>query len=265
MHLKTVGLAVAVLIFLASPVWPQTTPQQPELAPDPETRSTEIEAGLSYEDLTHGLAPWRAAYLRIVMHKAVRKAVYVSIEETERFSRRDTQFTAGTYHPFNKRWTALFEGSVSPTHAVLGKWSALGQIEHDAGRGWGVHAGLRHRQYNSTAIDVGNFTFEKYIKAHRVAYTFYAGHVESAGIATTHRVEMNHYYGNSAVNFNVAYGRELENIPPAGILRTSVMLVSLGGVHWVSGRWGLSYAANWQEQGRIYARRGVTLALRHKL
>jgi YaiO family outer membrane protein len=251
-------LAAAVIVAgaVASRAWAQESP---------EAGRTSVEAGLSYESLTRGFAPWRGAYLQFVKRGAQRKAIYLAIDETERFSLRDTQFTAGTYHPLNKRWTALFEGTISPTHNVLGKWSALGQIEHDLGGGWGTAVGIRHRQYNTASVSVGNFGLEKYLNPFRAAYTLYASRLAGAGVATAHRVEANYYYGNSVVNFNASYGSELENIPPAGILRTTVTQMSIGGTQWFNDRWGLSYTGSWHKQGRTYTRQGIALGVRRKL
>jgi YaiO family outer membrane protein len=279
---KYLGLAVIGLALLPVSAWAQASEDAPvavvsanerqdagttRLPPEPdrESGSTDIEAGVAYEDLTRDRAPWRRAYLLMIKRIAERKAVYGSLEETSRFSEKDTELNAGLYYPLSRRWTAVLEAGGSPTHRVLAKWSALGQIEYSFGRGWGAHAGLRHREYNTATVNVANFGVEKYIKSFRLAYTFYTSHLEKAGYSATHRVETNYYYGNSALNLSVARGRELENILPAGVLRSDVKLINLSGTHWFAPAWAVSYGVSWHDQGTIYTRRGLTFALRRRL
>ena len=240
-------------------------PAQSEPAPAANPGNITIEAGITYENLTRGQEPWRRAYFQMVVPFAERKVVYGAVEEHSRFSQTDSDFTVGAYYPLGKRWTGLVEGSVSPTHNFLSKWSMLGQIEHSFGQGWGASAGVRHREYETAIANIGNLGVEKYIKNFRLAYMISPSHLEKAGFATAHRWDTNYYYGDSAINLILVRGSGVENIVPAGVLRTTVKLVNVNGTHWFAAGWALTYAANWHEQGTHYTRHGLTLGLRHRL
>jgi len=245
---------------------PASPASEPRLSPPtPNSGTTEIEAGFNYENLTRGYAPWRQATFLVIHRFTQRKVIYGTIEETNRFSRNDTEGMAGFYYPLSKQWTGLLEASVSPTHSVLPTWSLLGQIERAFGRRWGAQAGLRHREYDTATVDISNFGVEKYIKHFRFAYTLYAVHLQQAGFSTTHRIDANYYYGNSAVNLTLAAGRELENIIPAGVVPSKVKVVNFGGTHWFARDWAVSYSLSWYEQAPFYIRQGLTIGLRYRL
>lgn len=265
---ESFGSGVMLLLFVL-PSWSQAerpAVNQPQAVRQVgELRATDIEAGATYENLTNGRAPWRRAYLLFIKRFSTSKVVYGSVEETSRFERTDTEAAGGVHFPLSNRWNALVEASISPTHNVLSRWSFLGQVEYMFHGGWGAHAGFRHRQYNAASVNTASLTLEKYITSFRFSYTAYVFHLQNAGLSVTHRADANHYYGQSALNLTLAYGRELENILPAGILRTDVRLVSVGGTHWFTPGWAVSYNGTWHEQGRHYARHGLTLGVRRRL
>jgi YaiO family outer membrane protein len=247
----------------SSNVWGQGSSEE-QAAPEIQ-QSVDVEVGFTSEHLTNGFAPWRSGHVQVTRRFAVRKVLYAQFERTRRHSQTDSAITVGGYYPLGARWTAVAEVNASPTHRVLATWSALGQVEHDFGRGWTGQAGMRHRQYNTTGVRIANVGAAKSFNVFRVGYILYASSVAEAGVAVTNRVDGTYHYGNSALTLTVAYGKDRENIVPNGVLSTSVRAAGVHGVHWISSSWAASYAVGWHNQGNIYTRQGLTLGLRYRL
>ncbi len=218
----------------------------------------------SYERLTHGYAPWRSVTLDVSKKLAARRVLYGSVSATERFALRDQQFTGGVYFPLGQRWLAQVEASASPSHRVQARWSAFGQLGRELGRGWVAHAGFRHSAYNRTSANLSTVTLERYWRKYRAAYTLFVSQQPGTGVATSHSVQANYYYGERhSIGMTVAAGQELTNLGPRGLLRSEARGVALTGRHWMNAHWALSYDVNWNRQGDIYSKKGMSIGLRY--
>ncbi|HEY2382403.1 MAG TPA: YaiO family outer membrane beta-barrel protein [Terriglobia bacterium] len=228
-------------------------------------QTTDAEAGIRYETLSNGFAPWRDAYVSGIHHFSERKVLYGAIDETSRFSMLDSQATAGLYYPLGRSWTGVFEGDISPTHNILPAWSGFGQIDRSFRNGWGADAGVRHRKYEGASVYITNAGVEKYIRSFHLAYTLYESYLKGAGASSTSRVEADYYYGRNSISLNAAAGSELDNIFPAGVVQTPVKLMNLNGTHWFAPAWAVSFSVSGENEGRFYNRRGFSIGLRRKL
>jgi YaiO family outer membrane protein len=227
-------------------------------------RHVQVELNASYESLTHGYAPWRSLSLDISKKLADRRVLYGSLRETSRFSLRDQEVMGGLYFPLGKRWLAQVEASVSPSHRVLAKWSALGQIGRELGRGWVAQVGLRRTAYHHTSANLSTLSVERYWQKYRAAYTLYVSQQPGTGVSTSHSLQANYYYRErNAIGVTVAAGQELTNLGPRGLLRSEVRGLALTGRHGLNQHWALSYDLNWNRQGDIYTKRGVRFGVRY--
>jgi YaiO family outer membrane protein len=265
--LRPIRQSAFLFLLLAGPALSHVMGQgnsEEQKSPDIE-QSLDVEVGFTSEHLTNGFAPWRSGHVQMTRRFAPRKVLYAQFERTRRYSRSDSALTIGGYYPVGNRWTAVAEVNASPTHRVLATWSALGQVEHDFGRGWTGQAGMRHRKYSTTDVGIANIGVAKSFKRVRVGYILYASSVAHADVAITNRVDGTYHYGNSTLNVTVAYGTDQENIVPNGVLSTRVRIGAVNGVHWISNSWAASYAVSLHTQGNIYTRQGLTLGLRYRL
>ena len=228
--------------------------------------ATEIEAGVSYDDLDSGRSSWNSHYLRGAHDFAPRLTLYGELRETERFELDDTEISGGLYLPLSEAWTGLIEASLSDTHRVLAKNSVYGQLRRGFAGGWGLSAGLRHSEYTASATDLLVLGVERYWASWRAAYTFYSGRPEGAGSGAAHRVELHRFYGErSSIGVSVAKGREVENVgPPTGVITSDVTSLVLVGRHWISPEWAFSYELHRVEQGDLYNRNGLQLGIRYR-
>jgi YaiO family outer membrane protein len=260
--------AVLWFVAAAAPVAAQTLPDAGTLKPGVVStglKATELEIGYSHERLTNNLPDWTSSYLLAAHRFGERKTLYGGLRETRRFGLDDTEAHAGLYYPIAASWTSLVEASGSPTHEVLARYSVYGELQKNLGRGWNLGFGLRHSEYSLTASNVLSVYAERYWGNFRGAYTLYSGRPEGASSAASHRVQFNYYYADrSSVGLSYTNGREVENVgPPRGVLTSDVESWMVGGQHWLTPAWALTYDLVNHEQGSLYRRQGLRLGIRH--
>lgn len=226
---------------------------------------SEIEVGHSSETLTNNLPDWKSTYLLAAHRFGERRTLYGGLRETRRFGLDDTEAHAGLYYPVGETWTALAEASASPTHEVLARYSAYGQIQKNLPGGWGLGLGLRHNEYSLTGTNVLSVFAERYWGNFRGAYTLYSGRPEGASSAASHRLQLSYYYADrNSVGLSYSNGREVEYLgPPRGVLTSDVQNWTLSGQHWMTPAWALTYDLVNHEQGNLYRRQGLRLGIRH--
>ncbi|MES1981954.1 MAG: YaiO family outer membrane beta-barrel protein [Pseudomonadota bacterium] len=230
-------------------------------------RSVEAEAGVSHENLTNGYASWNSIYVEGQVKLSQRQAYYGGLRATSRFSQNDSEMMAGASYPLSSRWSVAAEGSMSPSHHVLAKWSTLGQIQYAFDNGWGAHFGLRHSVYDNALTNLTLLTVERYWSNYLLSYTRYQSSLAGASGAGSNRVQFNRYYADrNWIGVSLAVGDELENTGAAGILRSHVHAVTLSGAHWLADRdkWAITYDIGRQSQGDLYTRTGARVGLRHQ-
>lgn len=227
---------------------------------------TEVELSYAQESLSNGFANWKSASLSFQHRFSLRKVVYGRYIETERFGKRDRELLLGVYQPLNKDWTLFFEGNVSPTHNVLAKWSAMGQIERTVAKTWIVKAGYRRSVLSTAKANIFRFEGEKYWGNNRAAYTLSINNLENVGTSPSHRIQYSRYYGEqtNSINLSAAFGKELESLGELGVLQSNVKNFTVHGRHWVKRSWALSYGYSVHQQGNVYRRSGGNVGIRFK-
>lgn len=235
-----------------------------------ETRdpSLQLEGGSSYENLDNGYDDWSSVYLDAVWNRAPRQTLYGGLRRTERFGHDDTELAAGVYFPLGERVTGVIEGSLSPTHDVLPRWSLLGQVEIALAGGWGLQFGGRHTEYSEVYSDLLLATGEYYFGNNRVAYTFYRSYLEGDDPVNAHRLAAGHYYGRhgerSFVSVAYSNGQEIESLGANQVLITDVRSVVLAGRHWFAPDWAISWEIGQHRALDRYTRNAVRIGVRHE-
>lgn len=237
-------------------------------AGETRTPSLQLEGGGSYENLDSGYDDWTSSYLEGAWSWAPRKTFYSGVRRTERFGLEDSELWAGAYYPLSKRVTGVLDASVSPTHDVLPKWSALGQVEIALDGGFGLQLGGRHTEYTDTNVDQGIATVEYYFGNNRIAYTFYRTYLEGDNPVNAHRLAVAHYYGRfgerSSFGLAGSTGQEVESQGAGRVFVTDVRSAVLVGRHWLSQHWALSYEAGQHRAVDRYLRNAVRIGVRYE-
>lgn len=233
-------------------------------AAEPRGFRVEAEAGGSLERLSNGRADWRSADLSVMARNERNQSYYGRARRTERFDLRDSELQAGTYQPIGAAWGLQLEASASSTHRVLPRDSVLVQLDRRFEHGWGIQAGYRRSRYTAGGTDLVVGTLERYFSAYRAAYSVYLGRPDGAGFSPSHRLQLGYYYDaeRSFVAVSVSSGREVENVPPDGLLESRVKAISLFGRHEFAPGWAIRYELYRQRQGDLYTRRGLALGIR---
>lgn len=228
-------------------------------------KTTETEISVSHDTLNHGFDDWRGIEARWLHRSQAGGAMYGTLREVERFSLDDRELFVGGYLPLSADWAAVVEGSVSPSHEVLARWSAFGQLQRRFSDGWNLQVGFRRTEYSHARTGLTSLTAERYWQNYRAAITAYSGTLDGAGNYPSGRMQLDYYYGDgSRIGFSFAAGREAENLGPAGVLVSRVRDAALIGNHWINRAWAMTYVLNVHRQGDIYTRHGFELGLRRR-
>jgi YaiO family outer membrane protein len=256
-------LALLLSVF-AAPWATDTVPPPAAMTPPQPPPPMEVHAGVGYEALTAGMAPWKEAFARLQTGVGPGIGVHAQARGTERFDLVDTQVQAGMDARVGG-WSGAVEAAVSPTGNVLPTLSVLAELHRDLGRGWVVGAGGRYLDHDIGPVRIATFTTDYYLGDYRLGYTLSLGFVDDAS-AAAHRASASRYYGDgSGVTALVGAGQSVERLSVDDLLITDVRAVAVWGIHWASPRIGITYGASFNQHGELFDRRGGQLGLRVRM
>lgn len=232
-------------------------------AAQPATPRTEIEAGAEREHLTRGLPDWSSRFALIEHRDAQGRVAYGGWRDTERYRLRDHELHAGGYLPLAPSLQLQAEAGASGSHRVLSRHYGLVGLHFQPAQGWGLSGGMRRAGYDAGNTGVINLGVEHYTGNERFAYTLFAGGPDGAALASTHRLQWNHYYGDHDwFGIAIAEGRETEHDGSGAFITSRVRNFSLAGRHGLGKGLALKWEAGRQRQGELYTRSGLRLGLR---
>jgi YaiO family outer membrane protein len=245
-------------------VWPLWEDEESPVEPGPE-RTTEIEAGLSYESLDSGQSDWRSLYVEASRRLDQRRSVYGMARSTDRFDETDVEVIAGGYFPITDDWTAALEGSAAPGADVLPRWSLAGRLQRTLRSGFGLQVGLRHARYQDDYTNLASVTGDRYWGDYYAGYTLYASRLQGAGTNLSHQVRVDRYYGDrNRVGVLVSIGDETESVGGGRFVTDTTATFVVNGRHWFMPLWALSWELIWHDQGDAYTRGGARVGLRRQ-
>ncbi len=219
----------------------------------------------SQERLSRGLGTWRTAMFSFERRSGKRQVIWGTYRASERRSERDQEFIGGIYRRFGDKWAATAEGMYSPSFKYVGKFSVMGEVERDLGKGYVAHTGGRYTAYDGVKATSVYGLIEKYWSSNRVAYALYVTNLTNAGTAPTHRIQYNRYFGerSNTIGATFAFGREHENLGPGiGILRSETWSTGVSGRFWLTDRIGINVDGLLHKQGDLYYRGGLNFGTR---
>ncbi len=232
-----------------------------------EDSSYEVLLQYSQERLSRGLGTWRSAMVSVERRGGNNQIVWASYRHSDRNSIQDREFIAGVYKRFGNKWAATSEVMYSPTSQFVGKYSVMGEVEKDLGRGFVGHAGTRYTVYDGVKATSAYGLMEKYWGNNRAAYTLYITNLTNAGTAPTHRVQYNRYFGerSNSIGATISFGREHENLGPGiGIIRSDTVSGAISGRIWLTDKIGINIDGSLHRQGDLYYRGGLNFGTRFR-
>ena len=228
-------------------------------------RGIRVSLAASYEDLSGGRDPWRAATLDVDKPLDDRRRIIGGLHVEERFQTSDAQLSFGFVDRVSHAWSYSVSGDLAPDAEVLPEWSLIAEVGRTlpGDRSLGFRA--RHSNYTTVDVDSLAATIEQYAEQFRIAYTLTAAQPSGLGTSFGHSLRIAYDYGDAShVTLALGFGEEAETVAPGVVLVTQNRSISINGVHWRGAAWGLSWEAGWYEQGDLYDRVRISLGLEHR-
>ncbi|HKK15206.1 MAG TPA: tetratricopeptide repeat protein [Gammaproteobacteria bacterium] len=201
------------------------------------------------ESLGYNPDSWRETRLALTTFLDENRNLTLFAEDAEHFSLDDQTYGISAAFPLFDRTWSYAEISFSPTHHFSPGYSLYAQVGHGFPHGWGILAGIRHRDYSNSTVNILDGTVEKYIGNYRLAYTLFASDSNVAGSAYSHRLQAGYYFAEkNSMQFAVTSGEEVDKITGANqIIRTEFTDVSLWGEFWVTTDFALEYGIGYTD------------------
>lgn len=228
-------------------------------------RGIRVSLAASYEDLSGGRDPWRAATLDVDKPFDDHRRIIGGLHAEERFQASDAQLSFGFVDRVSADWSYSVAGDVAPDAEVLPEWSLIAEAGRvlPGDRSLGLRA--RHSSYTTVDVDSLAATIEQYTAQFRIAYTLTGAQPSGLGTSFSHSVRIAHDYGQlSHVTLAFGFGDEAETVAPGVVLVTHDKNIGLNGVHWRNAEWGFSWEAGWYRQGDLYDRLRISFGLEHR-
>lgn len=232
------------------------------------TEPLSAEVALSSERLSGGRADWHGAEVTALWREPAAWSATAAVRRTDRFGLIDSQLEAGASIPLGMRWRAETELAQSETARVVPQWRWRGRMWLLDAAGWNLAAGVGRTLYRSGGATSGSsaaeFQVERYVGAFRAAWLGSVTRLDAGGTSAAQQWRLNWYPTDTAsLGVVLAFGRELENVPGAGVVASRVRAGAITAAWQLAPRWGMNLAVSDHRQGDLYRRMGLRLGLRH--
>lgn len=225
-----------------------------------------LSTGGSYDQLDKGFADWNRQFVGLARETLQGHRHAVELSRNARGSTADTGLAVTADYRLGQDWLAgVYLGTaVDPVF--------LPRVDVGAHGGrvlpgdWVVDLALRHRDFSTTAASSATATVEKYVAAIRIAYRFSVSRVTDSPSFTSQGLTINWYYADAAsIGLQYGTGREIESLGGGRLLETEVDSVAVTGRHSLSPRLTLDWFAGIHDQGALYRRQFLGLAVSFRL
>lgn len=233
-------------------------------AQEPVAPTWEARAEAQRDSLDHGKPGWKEELAQLAWKPKQGLAIFGAARATERFNLRDREGYGGAYVSLTPSLDLHVEASASQTHHVLARHATLAELSHKLGDGWVGSLAAKSARYETGNVQTAIGTIEKYAGDWRLGYTGYLSRPESGPWGASHRLSATWSRGTlTYASGSIGFGREIENVVPAGLLVTDVRSATLGGGIEVVRNLGVGIELGYVHQGDLYTRRHARLGARY--
>ena len=263
LRLKTPACAVWVLTTAALSANAQTPAASNQIASGETPGQIQAELAAESSRLSNGTPDWRALSLRVARTRGPRNVQEVTLTDSRRFGLEDQQIGVLLAAPLSERMTASFDAQVSPSHRVLARHGAGGNLQYEFAPAWLLHVGAGFRRYNDARVDQGSVMLEHYFSSFSAAIAWKP--VRALGVnASGAEVRAAWYYGDtSSLAVVVSRGDEATAVAASRVEVADVRSLAVFGRHQVSPAWSLSYGLARTRQGSFYNQSSVRLGAQY--
>ncbi len=222
-----------------------------------------VELASGRQQLSNGSPDWTETAARLTHGWGTRRLNEIGVVQTERFGLRDEQLTGQLVRPLDARLTVSADASLSPTHRVLPLHHLGATLQYEFARAWLLHGGLRTTQYSRASVTQGSAMLEHYFGPFSALAAWRPVQTQGSSTASTELRGSYHYGGRSGVSLSLSAGQEAVQLSDSELQLADVRASVLGGRHWLTPAWALSYEWSSTRQGDFYTRQGWRLGVQH--
>lgn len=222
-----------------------------------------LSFGGSYDELDSGFDDWNRQFIGLVRDVNGSHRHALELSRNARSSNTDYALYASADYTLASNWQAGANIGVAANPVFMPKLDLAAHGGRVIGDGWVVDLGVRFRDFTAgSEVLSTNLTVEKYIAAFRAAYRLSVSTLPDSDPFSGHGLTLNWFYSEAAsLGVTVGTGREVESLGGGRLLETDVRSMSVTGRQSISDKVSLDWWLGFLDQGDLYRRRFVGLAV----
>jgi len=226
------------------------------------SRSWVLTVGGSYDRLDRGFDDWNRQVVSLARTVKDTSRHAIELSRNARSSLTDYALGMTADYQLQSNWLAGAYLGLAADTEFMPEQDLLIHGGRVLAEGWVVDAGVRYRSFSTADVVSGTLMVEKYVSAFRAAYRFSVSSLPDTPSFNGHGLTLNWYYSDVA-NVGLAFGtgREIESLGGGRLLETDVTSLSVTGRHGVTDRVSIDWWLGMLDQGDLYRRRFLGLAV----
>lgn len=239
--------------------FPNSTWWQP--TPDELRSDWTLLAGAGFDELDNGQPGWNSQFIELQYKQSDSRQFHLRLARDARNRSDDTSAGAG-FALTGTRWFGGGSLAAASNPAFQAELALDGHVGRALADGWVASISARHREYETATVTGIAANIERYFADYRIAYTINQSQLDGESGFASHVVTGNWYYADASnVGFSFGTGREAEAIGNGNVVETDVRSIAFNGRHELNPRVSLLWWAGLHEQGDLYRRQFVGLAI----
>ena len=262
---RSIGLLLALpqIVFAQlTSLGDQAPPATPLRGAASVTDGVSIAASTTIEKLSNDTPDWREHHVQVERKHGPGTVWAAGATRTARFGLHDTQLNALYSTRLSPTLATTVEATVSPTHRVLPRYAAGGQLHYEFAPAWIAHAGARSTAYKDVQVNQLVFGVERYVGPFSVSATARPARAFGRTITSAELRGSYYYAEDSYVSVLLADGREVMSMG-TGVVLTEVRAIAAFGRHRLNRNWSVTYAAGRTRQGSLHTRNAVSAGVQY--
>ena len=230
--------------------------------PDAEPRYPWIlTAGAGFDFLDNGQPNWDNQFAELRWERSELQRYAMSVSRHARNNNSDLSLGAGAEFSIGQ-WTTGGRIAGSGSADFMPEIGVDVYAGRALGEGWAATLRYRNRRYSNATVGTVVVTMENYFGDWRIAYDLGVSHLSGSSGFMNHVIGGNWYYRDeSTIGLSFSTGREAEAIGGGQVLETDVSGISLTGRHQFTQRLGLQWWIGIHDQGELYRRQFLGMAV----
>jgi len=221
-----------------------------------------LSAGVGYDALDNGFGDWNQQYVGIARDVSGKHRYAAQITRGQRATLTDITLGLSADYQLAGDWIAGAYLGLAANPGFQSEFDIGGHAGRVLPGGWVFDAGFRFRKFTISNVTSAVGGIEKYVGAFRFAYRLTLSSLSDSPTFTGHGLTLNWYYAESgSVGIAVGGGREFESLGGGQLLESDVASLTISGRHVMTDRLTLDWYLGTHDQGDIYRRQFVGLAV----